>query len=111
MSDQRDRGRRNSNERGSAAQRRARKHWLLAKHGDGVTCPCHECGQPVTFETMCVDRHPVPGEQGGRYTRDNIAPHCARCSGRQGQRRTTEILASVPRQAGSPIRGHLIVRG
>lgn len=110
MSDQRDRGRRNSNERGSAAQRRARKRWLLAKHGDGTTCPCHECGQPVTFETMCVDRHPVPGEQGGRYTRDNIAPHCVRCSGRQGQRRTTEILASVPRQHGAPFRGAIVIR-
>ncbi|QGH80085.1 HNH endonuclease [Gordonia phage NHagos] len=53
--------------------------------------PCHECGEPVTFETMCVDRHPVSGEQGGRYTRDNIAVHCAGCSGRQGQRRTTQI--------------------
>ncbi|QFG11223.1 HNH endonuclease [Gordonia phage CloverMinnie] len=90
---ERDRGRRNSNDRGSAAARRARKQWLLDRDGDGTTAPCHECGAVVSFDTMCVDRHPIPGEQGGRYTRDNIAVHCVGCSGRQGQRRTVAILA------------------
>ncbi|WAB09582.1 HNH endonuclease [Gordonia phage Wooper] len=60
---------------------------------DGSTALCHECGAVVSFDTMCVDRHPIPGEQGGRYTRDNIAVHCVGCSGRQGQRRTVAILA------------------
>ncbi len=31
------------------------------------------------------------GEHGGRYTRDNIRPHCSPCSCRSGQRRTAEI--------------------
>ena len=78
-------GRCNSNERGSAADRRARKAFLLVRDGDGVRAPCHVCGTLVDYETMVVDRHPVPGYLGGRYTRDNIAVHCQLCSGRQGQ--------------------------
>lgn len=44
----------------------------------------------VNAKTMIVDRI-IPGEAGGRYTRDNIRPHCSPCSCRQGVRRTHEI--------------------
>lgn len=44
----------------------------------------------VNDKTMIVDRI-IPGEIGGRYTRTNIRPHCAGCSGRQGQERTMEL--------------------
>jgi hypothetical protein len=83
-------GRRNSNERGNASNRRARKLWLLNEFGDGVKAPCWECGTLVDFDTMIVDRI-TPGEQGGTYRRNNIRVHCVGCSGRQGQRRTMEI--------------------
>lgn len=60
-------GRCNSAERGSSHQRRARKAWLLSPAAGW-------------------------GGDGGRYTRDNIAPHCPLCPSRQGQRRTMAIL-------------------
>lgn len=87
-------GRCNSNERGSSYDRRARRAWLLSPAagfgGDGDKVPCWECGAMVNNRTMIVDRI-VPGEQGGRYTRANIRPHCQTCSCRQGNRRTQEI--------------------
>lgn len=87
-------GRCNSNERGSAKQRRARRRWLLSVEagwgGDGFDVPCWDCGVLLEFEDLYVDRI-IPGEDGGRYTRGNIAPHCCLCSCRQGQVRTTAI--------------------
>lgn len=95
------RGRCNTNERGSAADRRARKLWLVSAAagwgGDGQDVPCWECGVLVELEDLIADRI-VGGEDGGRYTRDNIAPHCPRCSGQQGQRRTTTIVAARRRE-------------
>lgn len=91
-------GRCNSNERGSSYDRRARREWLLSPAsgfgGDGEKVACWECGAMVSNKTMIVDRI-VPGEAGGRYTRNNIRPHCGTCSGRQGQRRTMEIRAAT----------------
>lgn len=46
----------------------------------------------LTQHELIVDRI-IAGEDGGRYTRKNIRPHCSTCSGRSGQRRTTAILA------------------
>lgn len=89
-------GRCNSAERGSSYERRARKAWLLSPEagwgGDGIDVPCWECGVLVEIDDLVADRI-VSGEDGGRYTRDNIAPHCGLCSCRQGQRRTVAILA------------------
>lgn len=88
-------GRCNTNERGSSYARRARKLWLLSPEagwgGDGIDVPCHECGVLVELEDLVADRI-VGGELGGRYTRDNIAPHCLLCSCRQGQRRSIAIM-------------------
>lgn len=90
-------GRCNSNERGSSYDRRARRAWLLSPAsgfgGDGEKVACWECGAMVSDKTMIVDRI-IAGEFGGRYTRDNIRPHCAVCSCRQGARRTNEINAA-----------------
>lgn len=89
-------GRCNSRERGSSRERRARKLWLLSVRagwgGDGETVPCWECGIILWFEDIFVDRI-ISGEDGGRYDRNNIAPHCQLCSCRQGQRRTMAIRA------------------
>lgn len=94
----RNRGRRNTNERGGSRDRRARKLWLLAKHGRAVAghwiAQCWECSTLVTYATMIVDRI-TPGEHGGRYTRDNIRIHCPRCSCTQGACRTNQ-LRKVP---------------
>ncbi|AVJ49448.1 HNH endonuclease [Mycobacterium phage Chunky] len=95
-------GRCNSAERGSSYARRARKLWLISPEagwgGDGETVPCWDCGVLCELEDLIADRI-VPGEDGGRYTRDNIAPHCLLCSCRQGQRRTAAILAAKRRAA------------
>lgn len=78
----------NGNVRGSAADRRRRKQWLLDVFGDGVEVMCHlevsdACEMALTFETLTVDRI-VPGCLGGRYTRDNIRPACRPCQDSQG---------------------------
>jgi thymidylate synthase (FAD) len=83
------RGTSNSNDRGSAAQRRSRKNWILSPEagfgGDGTYVPCARakthCNQfQLTFETMQVDRHPLPGILGGKYHRHNIRPLCVPCN-------------------------------
>ena len=75
------RGTTNRNDRGSASQRRVRKLWLLAEFGDGTTAPCgFGCGTALTFETVTVDRFPLPGCRGGRYVRGNIRPACGPCN-------------------------------
>lgn len=76
----------NRNARGSSYDRRARKRWLLAKHGDGTTCPCAFCGCELAFETVTVDRI-IPAYEGGTYRRDNIRPACWKCNTEDGQQR------------------------
>ena len=93
--------------RGSAANRRARKQWLLSPEsgwgGDGEKVQCWnyaECGTYLSFYTMEVDRI-IPGWMcevcgeacrdhdearlghpfsGGRYVRGNIEPSCGGCN-------------------------------
>lgn len=93
-------GRSNSNERGSSYDRRARRAWLLSPAsgfgGNGEKVPCWECGAMVNDKTLVVDRV-TAGEDGGRYTRGNIRPHCPTCSCLQGVKRTNEL-----RRAKSP---------
>ena len=78
------RGTTNRNDRGSAADRRTRKLWLLREFGDGATARCAlavspRCPGVVTFDTLSVDRI-VPGVDGGRYVRGNIQPSCGPCN-------------------------------
>jgi hypothetical protein len=74
------RGTSNSNDRGSAEDRRRRKQFLLDTWGDGFTTRCEFCRCPLTWDTLTVDRFPIPGRLGGRYTRDNIRPACGACN-------------------------------
>lgn len=67
--------------RGSSYGRRARKLWLLARFGDGAMAPCAWCGRLLDYGSMEVDRFPVCGHDGGRYTRDNVVPACSSCNG------------------------------
>lgn len=66
--------------RGNNHDRARRRAWLLAQFGDGAAAPCRWCREPLTADTLTVDRHPVRGVDGGRYTRDNIVPACGRCN-------------------------------
>lgn len=81
----RDRGHRNTNERGSSHTRRIRRQWLLDVFGDGATAACSEgdCPTLVDIDTVYVDRI-IPAHQGGTYRRGNIRPHCQYHSCRQG---------------------------
>lgn len=73
-------GRKGGDDRGSAEDRRRRKRFLLDTWGDGTTTRCEFCRCVLTFETLTVDRFPIPGRAGGRYTRDNIRPACGPCN-------------------------------
>ena len=72
--------------RGSAADRRRRKIYLLSTyesiHGPG-TAQCYRCPKVLTFETLTVDRI-VPGVKGGTYRRSNIRPACSFCNSSTG---------------------------
>lgn len=77
------RGTTNTNARGSAKDRRARKVWLLANFSKRLgphraKCAFRGCPEVLTIETVTVDRYPIPGALGGTYGRDNIRPACAR---------------------------------
>lgn len=60
--------------RGSSADRRARKTFLLTVFGNGDTVACVHCGVTLTRETLQADRI-IPG---GSYRRNNIQPSCAK---------------------------------
>lgn len=95
------RGTSNSNDRGSASSRRARKYWLLSPDsgwgGNGTVVPCYRAdthcnNYSLTFETMQVDRV-IPGVLGGRYVKDNVRPACVPCN-----RATGHVLRSKIRR-------------
>lgn len=67
---------RERNVRGSAADRRARRAWILRTFGNGVVAPCVHCAGLVDDSTLEVDRI-VPG---GSYRRENIQPSCKPCN-------------------------------
>lgn len=92
--------------RGSAADRRARKLWLLSTYGDGELTTCYLCAVPLLYADLTVDRI-VPGckrtpefPDGGTYTRSNIRPACGFCNSSTGSalsgiRSRTELHSTV----------------
>lgn len=72
------RGTSNTNDRGSAKSRRVRKQWVLDVFGNGriAFCSFLGCSEELTFETITIDRYPIPGCEGGTYKRGNIRPMC-----------------------------------
>lgn len=83
------RGTTNRNQRGNTTERAIRRQWLLDTFGDGTQARCFirwdlNCLEWVTTDTITVDRHPVPGIDGGTYARDNIRPACGPCNSRAG---------------------------
>jgi hypothetical protein len=90
------RGTSNTNARGSAVSRRARRRWIEAEHAVEGVLTCTLCGVPLltdaraaelgaTEERFEVDRI-VPGALGGRYVRGNVRPACRPCNNEAGQR-------------------------
>jgi hypothetical protein len=85
--------------RGSAASRRARKHWMLNQerwNGDGVECDCalgivSECAGRVTFLTVEADRI-VPG---GSYGRHNVQPACRACNAARSDKPMSVFAAAA----------------
>lgn len=73
-------GRSGGDDRGNAEDRRRRKRYLIETYGDGHTTRCAFCKAPLSYDTVTVDRFPVPGRAGGRYTRDNVRPACSLCN-------------------------------
>lgn len=93
------RGTSNTNARGSSADRRRRREYLVTTYranvdalprltgglrsvplGRGIPCcRCFRCATLLTVDTVTVDRI-VPGCQGGTYRRNNIRPACATCN-------------------------------
>lgn len=83
------RGTTNRNERGNTVARRERRQWLLDTFGDGTHAWCmidwdDNCEGLLDILTLTVDRHPLPGIEGGTYDRDNIRPACGPCNSRAG---------------------------
>jgi hypothetical protein len=77
-----ERGTSNTNTRGSAEQRRARRAWLVAEFGTCGIVVCHRCDVPLLAQgpdAFEVDRI-VPGCRGGTYARGNIRPVCPPCN-------------------------------
>jgi 5-methylcytosine-specific restriction endonuclease McrA len=83
---------RTDDKRGKAVDRRKRKVYLLAKHGDGESCPCVHCGKGLDYATLEQDRI-VPG---GSYARSNIQPSCGPCNKRRGNSPITPYPPTLP---------------
>jgi len=75
----------NGGGRPNSYQRRARKYYLLVKHGDGETCPCYFCNEVLNFKTLTLDRR-KPGSRGGTYERRNLIPACKACNLSRGDK-------------------------
>lgn len=104
------RGTTNRNARGSTYDRRARRVWLLARFGDGTTCPCYRCGLVLDDETLTVDRI-VPGIRGGTYRRSNCRPACGHCNSETGATTRRLVLVTLdPDDPGQMERLHAAIR-
>jgi hypothetical protein len=68
--------------RGSTADRRRRKQWLLDAYGNGTTVRCTHCPTLLTVTTLEADRI-IPG---GSYERANILPSCGPCNKKRGNK-------------------------
>lgn len=77
------RGTTNTNDRGSSYDRRARRAYLAELYDlGGGAVQCFWCLRRV--REWEVDRWPICGHAGGRYTRDNIVPACRECNAARG---------------------------
>ncbi len=71
--------------RGNAADRRARKLYLMARYGVEGIVTCYLCAVPMLLDDLTSDRI-VPGVAGGTYRRENLRPACGPCNSETGGR-------------------------
>jgi hypothetical protein len=74
--------------RGNSRDRRARREYLLRTFGNGRSTLCYWCSRRLRRPE--VDRYPICGHAGGRYTRDNIVPACKKCNAGRCSRKNKE---------------------
>lgn len=72
------------NARGNSYDRKRRRDWLVSKYGKTgkrgkVKVFCYHCNRELRGKWE-VDRYPICGHMGGRYTRDNIVISCITCN-------------------------------
>lgn len=96
------RGTSNGNARGSSADRRARRAWIVLSYASDIPgyTRCYRCGRflfnPDDTDVansqdaedrgalpLTIDRI-IPGVKGGTYRRNNIRPACAGCNSETG---------------------------
>lgn len=70
---------------------------MLSWFGDGITCPCYSCGDPLFYSTLEADRV-IPGALGGTYARGNIRPACSPCNIRSGNAVQELIRKKTPKR-------------
>lgn len=91
-------GRAGGEKRGNSVDRRRSRANLLARHGDGFSCPCSWCGAelleapgtPAHIERDKVDTW-------GSYTLGNLIPACRRCNLERSDQTFSDYLASCRR--------------
>lgn len=87
-------GRAGGDKRGNAAQRRARKGYLLTLWGDGISCPCSYCGHSLVSATLEADRIIA----GGSYARTNVIPSCGPCNKTRSDQTLWSFAPNVARR-------------
>lgn len=83
------RGKSNSDQRGSARDRRRRRAWLVEtfgiprkRDGEKTMVKCHHCPRVMraAYGAWEIDRYPICGHDGGRYVQGNIVVACPDCN-------------------------------
>lgn len=94
--------------RGNVYDRRRRRAFLIERFGvprklDGALTrvKCYHCGKLCKADGHGweVDRYPVCGHLGGRYTRDNIVPSCCACNKRCADKAACERRVAALQRA------------
>jgi len=55
-------------------------HYGTVVDGQTITDCSFGCGRVLTPETATIDRYPIPGRNGGRYTKRNTRLACRLCN-------------------------------
>lgn len=94
-------------------KRRRLKSYLFRRYGcqepDGTwraSC-AFGCGEVLTWDTASIDRYPIPGRDGGEYTRKNTRLACRPCNCAD-RCLSTDAKESPPARK---LRGNRAVRG
>ena len=71
--------------RGSSKSRARRREIMLTEHAyfvdDEVRVDCHHCQISVRHDLAQIDRYPICGHAGGKYSLENLVWACYMCNG------------------------------